>query len=77
MTVDEVLANPAAAVELPEGAVPTHVLVILEYLEPGSDDVPGVARIVVGVDDALPLHLFLGMLHYAELVQLDEQTVDD
>ena len=77
MTVDEVLANPAAAVELPDGAVPVHVLVIVEYAEPGSDNEPGIARLAVGVDDALPLHLALGMLHYAELVQLDESTVDD
>jgi len=62
MTVDEVLADPAAACELPDDAVPIHVLVIVEYAEPGSDDEPGVARLTITADDTLTVWGALGML---------------
>lgn len=61
MTADELLDQ---RVELPEGAVPVHAILVVEYLEPGADDA-SLARLDLFTDDTLPLWRGLGMLTYA------------
>lgn len=70
MTVDEVLADPAAATEVPPNAMVTHVIVIVEYLEPASADEPSLPRMDWATDDLCGTHLAEGMLRraYREIV---------
>lgn len=66
--MDELLANPAACLELGEGVVPLHAFVIVEYVEPASSDYAGRRRLVVMADEDMPPWLAFGMLRQAELL---------
>ena len=69
MNVDELLANPAAAAELPDGAVPIHAIILIEYFEPGSDDAPGSPRLTCASDEDLSTWTGVGMIQWALAVQ--------
>lgn len=77
MNVDDVLADPSAALELPQGAVPVSVIVLAEYVEPGSSDRPGVRRLAVAADDDLAAWSALGMLRFALQLELNEVGAED
>lgn len=72
MTADEVLSDPCAALDLDAGCVPLHVVLIVEYAEPGSDDAPGRNRMASVTDDAMPPWLSIGLLRFAQQLELDE-----
>jgi hypothetical protein len=68
MNVDDLLANPGAS--LPQGAIPVHALVIIEYVNPSDDDDP--CSLYVDGDDALMSWQAGGML----LGALDRERVN-
>jgi len=76
MTVDELLADPVAACDLPAGAVPLHAIVLIEYAEPGADDVPQRPRLAKYADDDLPAWTSVGMLRFALQLELDADIED-
>lgn len=77
-SVDEILASPLTAIELPPGAIPLHAVVIVEYAEPGSDNAPGRNRLGVISDDEMPPWSCIGMLRFAAELELDTvRRVDD
>lgn len=65
MNVDEILADPLGAIEVPEGGIPLHVIVLVEYANPGSADVPQRPRLGMISDDDLSNWGSLGMLGFA------------
>ena len=71
MTVDEILADPVAALGLPDGAIPLSIIVIAEYAEPGSDERPSARRLAMNTDDDMPPWTSIGMLRYAIQLELD------
>ena len=80
MTVDEILGNPAAALELPEGAIPTSILIICEYANPGSQHLPDRGRLSMCVDDSMNAWRSMGLLHFAlarETAQIDRNIAND
>jgi hypothetical protein len=70
MTVDELLTNPVAACDLPDGAIPLHAIVLIEYAEPGSDTVPQRSRLAHYSDDEISLWTSIGMLRFALALEL-------
>lgn len=76
MTVDEIIANPLAALELPDGAIPVSIIVLVEYVEPGSDDRPSARRLAMNTDDDMPPWTSMGMLQYAIELEADEVRHD-
>lgn len=76
-SVDELLADPLGVSRLPEGAVPAHVVVIIEYVEPGAEVRPAASRLSVMSDtDASPWGV-IGMLRFAERMELDDVSDGD
>lgn len=70
MVPDGFLDSAASMVDLPDGAIPTHAYLIVEYENPGSDDSPETPRIVQAGDECLSLWGSLGLLQYAHQTQL-------
>lgn len=70
-SVDDILSDPFAALALPEGSIPCHIYVICEYLEPGSDNEPGLERYARTIDDNMTPWQALGLLGYATIVERD------
>lgn len=71
-TVDEILANPVAALDLPKGSIPVSVIVLVEYVNPGSDNRPGARRLGTISDDDMPPWTSIGMLRFAAQLELDD-----
>jgi hypothetical protein len=71
VTVDELLANPIKACDLPDSAIPLHAIVLIEYAEPGSDTVPQRPRLAKFADDEVSLWTSIGMLRFALALELD------
>ena len=69
MNVDEILADATKAADLPPGAIPTAAILIVEYVEPGSDDEPSVKRVTTVYDDISPIWTALGLLEFAAMRQ--------
>jgi hypothetical protein len=65
--VDEILADPLAALELPDGSIP----VLVEFAEPAADVRPAARRLATCSDDNLPPWTSIGMLRFAEQLELD------
>lgn len=40
LSADELLANPLDYIDLPDGAFPVSAIVVVEYVNPGSDNMP-------------------------------------
>lgn len=74
MTVDEILADPVAALDLPEGAIPLSVVLLVEYAEPGAPDFPGRRRLATITDDDMPPWTSMGVLRFA--LELEAQSID-
>ncbi len=53
MNVDELLADPITAVNLPDGAFPVTACVVVEYVHPGSDNNPQRRRLAWCSSDEL------------------------
>lgn len=53
MTADEVLANPWQAMSLPENAIVVSAVVVVEYVEPDSEDRPDRRRLAWVASDEL------------------------
>jgi hypothetical protein len=70
-TTDEILADPAGTAELPDGAIPLHVIVLIEYAEPGADERPGAPRLALQSDESLGPWTAIGMLHFAAELERD------
>lgn len=70
MTVDEILADPIASLNLPDGAIPLSVILLVEYAEPGSDTRPSARRLAMNTDDDMPPWTSAGMLRYAIELEL-------
>lgn len=77
MTVDEIIADPLAALGLPAGAVPLSIIVLAEYAEPGSDVQPSARRLAMNTDDDMPPWTSIGMLRYAIQLELDQVERDE
>jgi hypothetical protein len=65
VTVDEMLADPLAALDLPDGAIPQHAILIVEYDDPGATERPGARRLAYVADNLMSPWLSLGMLRFA------------
>jgi hypothetical protein len=72
VTVDEIIADPRSALELPDGSFPVSIIIAVEYMTPGSDDAPQRRRLAVVADDDLPPWTAIGMLRYSIQLNLDE-----
>jgi hypothetical protein len=77
MNADEILANITEALNLPAGAVPIHVIVIAEYADPSAEEWPGRTRLASASDDDCPPWSCVGMIRFAELMQLKVKMEDD
>jgi len=71
VTVDDMLADPLAALELPDGSIPVSIVLLVEYVNPGSDNMPAARRLAVMVDEDMSPWTTLGMLRYAAQLELD------
>jgi len=67
-TTDEILADPIAALDLPDGAMPLSAIVLVEYARPGED---GRKRLALVSDDDLPPWVSIGMLRFAAQLEYD------
>lgn len=74
-TTDEILANPLTGLDLPAGAIPVRVVVLVEFMEPGSDHDPQRTRLAYNADDSCSAWTTMGMLRFAE--QLEFHAVRD
>jgi hypothetical protein len=72
VNTDEILRDPLAALALPDGAIPLHVIVLAEYAEPGSDNMPAVNRLATVSDDDLTLWTSVGILRFAQQLELND-----
>jgi hypothetical protein len=77
MNADEILADPSKGLDLPEGAVLTHIIVIAEYADPTAEEWPGRVRMASVSDDDCPPWTCTGMMRFAEFVQLKAKLADD
>jgi len=77
MTVDEIIADPLGALNLPDGAIPVSIIVLMEYVEPGSDERPAARRLAMNTDDDMPPWTSIGMLRYAIQLEVDAVEPDD
>lgn len=77
MTTDEILANPVLALALPEGSIPVSVMLLVEYVNPGSDNRPGARRLATISDDDMPPWTSIGMLRFAAQLELNDVTDED
>ncbi len=71
-TVDELLADPSACLELADDTIPCHAILIVEYVEPDSDDYPGRRRLAYITDEHMPPWLAIGMLKHASVLEVDD-----
>lgn len=76
-TVDEILADPLAALDLPSGSIPVSVIILAEYANPGSDNHPNRRRLAIISDDDLPPWTSIGMLRYAQQLEYDSVGDED
>lgn len=60
----DLLGLAATAVQLPEGAIPVHAYVIVEYENPGSDDSPDTPRVIRDFDASLSPWARIGLLRW-------------
>lgn len=60
----DVLGLAATAVQLPDGAIPVHAYVIVEYENPGSEDSPGTPRLVAHWDLSFSPWARIGLLRW-------------
>jgi hypothetical protein len=58
MNVDELLANPATALNMDTDAVPMHAIIIVDYVDPAT----GARTLTALADDGLPSWALRGML---------------
>lgn len=83
MTADEVLANPFVALSLPDDCIVVSAVVVVEYVEPGSDDRPDRRRLAwVASDELNPwtsigIWEFLKQREIAAVAGFVEPTGDD
>jgi len=77
VNIDELLADPAAAAELPAGAIPLHAVVLIEYANPSSTTVPQRPRLAFTIDDDLTAWTSIGMLRFALQRELDAVALTD
>ncbi len=70
-TVDQLLANPALACELPAGAIPLHAIALIEYINPSSTNHPERPRLATHTDSDLSAWTSIGMLRFALQRELD------
>jgi len=77
MNADEILADPTLALDLPNGAILTHIVVIAEYADPSSDEWPGRVRMSSVSDDECSPWMCVGLVRFAELMQLKAKMDDD
>lgn len=68
-TADDVLADPIKALGLPDGAVLSTAVIIVEYWEPGSDNNPGSKRLASTMDDDAAPWTVIGMCEFVKLQQ--------
>lgn len=71
MTVDEILADPIEALDLPEGSIPVGVVLLVEYANPGSDAWPTARRLAMMTDDNMPPWTAIGMMRFAQQREYD------
>lgn len=74
MSVDEILADLGAALDLADGQVPLHIIIVAEYLDPKTADGLTHTRIVSQKDDTLAPWTACGMLQWAADEQRDSTT---
>jgi hypothetical protein len=83
MTADEVLANPWQAMSLPENAIVVSAVVVVEYVEPDSEDRPDRRRLAwVASEELNPwtsigIWEFLKQREIAQVANFVEPTGDD
>jgi hypothetical protein len=65
VTVDELLDDPVTALGLPAGGIPLHAVILVEYANPSSSQLPHRSRIAVSSDDDCPSWMSIGMLRFA------------
>lgn len=73
MTVDEIIDDPIAALDLPDGSIPVSITVIVEYLEPGSESDPAIRRLAITSDEDMTSWTSIGLLHYA--IQMESDAI--
>lgn len=74
MSVDDILADPVGALGLPEGAIPVSAIVLVEYLEPGSDNHPASKRLARATNEELEPWSAHGILSFAAESELRRYT---
>lgn len=63
------LADPIEGLDLPDGAIVTSMLVIVEYIEPDAVDSPNRTRLGYDASDGLSAWETMGMLRFAEQLE--------
>lgn len=83
MNVDELLADPLAAVNLPDGAFPVTAVIVVEYVDPGSDNSPERKRLAWCSSDELNPWTSIGIWEWlkqwetARVAEFVERNGDD
>jgi hypothetical protein len=68
-STDEIIADPVGALDIPEAAIVTRVVMVVEYFEPASDDEPGRPRLAfTSSDDCAPWSV-MAMIRFAEQIE--------
>jgi hypothetical protein len=70
-TTDEILANPIQALGIPDGCIPIHVVLLVEYARPGMDTHPQRNGLALTTDDDCPPWTSIGMLDFAKQLEHD------
>jgi hypothetical protein len=72
VNVDEILADPHAALDIPDGCIPIHVVILCEYARPGAETRPSANGLATISDDDMPPWTSIGMLRFAAQLELND-----
>lgn len=63
--VEDIIKDVCKEADLPPGAIPLHIVVCIEYAEPGAESSPGRPRMAYVSDDDMPPWTCMGLLQFA------------
>lgn len=78
-SVDEILADPLGALDLPDGSIPVSVVLLVEYVNPSSEFHSNAKRLATVTDEELSPWVSIGMMRFAQQLEYDavKQIGDD
>ena len=68
-SVDEIIAHPVECIGLPERSLPVNIVLLIEYVEPGSDNHPGRPRLATISNEGATPWVVIGMCEFAKAME--------